>query len=329
MKPFRTELSPIPSALSLRHSDSILAMGSCFAAHIGQRLSDLKFPVCLNPFGIIYHPLALANNLRRIVQKIPYRSEDLLFHEDCWHSLDHHSQFSHPDPNTVLENINRSLAQAAQALSSESTLFLSLGSAYGFQHLQKEQIVANCHKIPAVAFERFRSTPEEVVAALLEALDLLFSHYPSIKCVITVSPVRHLRDGLVENQRSKAVLLLAAEQLVEAREQIHYFPAYELLLDDLRDYRFYKEDLLHPNAQAIDYIWSFFGQTYFSETTLALNKRIDKLLHAARHRPFHPGLVAHQRFLRQQLMQLTKLAQEYPHLDFQAERETFERDLLI
>ena len=329
MKSFRTELPPIPPTFQIRHDHSLLALGSCFAVHIGQRLLDHKFKLCLNPFGIIYHPVALANNLRRIVEGRPYRQEALFCHEGIWHSWDHHSRFSHPDAALVVAQINSELDSARAHLAAENVLILSLGTAIGHRLRDNGNVVANCHKVPANFFETFRSSPAEIVEALGAALQLLQEANPDLQCLLTVSPVRHLRSGLIENQRSKAALLLAVEELTQSLPNTHYFPAYELLLDDLRDYRFFADDLLHPNAQAIDYIWDYFVQSYFSEPTQALNKRIQKLVTASQHQPFHPMANAHQHFLRKQLQQVTQLEKEYPGLDWREERERFERDLLV
>ncbi len=329
MKPFRTEIPPIVSPFHIDHEARILAMGSCFTSEVGERLEQNKFLLCSSPFGIVYHPLALARQLRRIIENRPYEADALFFHDECWHSFDHHGQFSHPQREYTLRHINLGLENAAYHLRENSVLLLTLGTANGFYHSESEQIVANCHKIPATYFERQQSSIDEINTALWKALQLLWEKHPDTRIVITVSPVRHLRDGLVENQRSKARLLLVAEQLAGADERIHYFPAYEMLLDDLRDYRFYDRDLSHPSDEAVDYIWNHFQQTYFSTSTRELLQKIEKVVNASRHRPFHPGRVAHQRFLRQQLQQLTQLEKTYPQLDFQRERDLFETDLLI
>ncbi|MEL6636485.1 MAG: GSCFA domain-containing protein [Bacteroidota bacterium] len=329
MKPFRTEIPPIAVPFQVDHQTRILALGSCFSTEIGQYLHRGKFQVLPSPFGIVYHPNVLARQLHRILTGTPYTNADLFFHDERWHSFDHHGHFSHPDPQIGLHRINQHLAEAHQHLADHNVLLLTLGSTRGFYHPTTDQIVANCHKLPQAHFERRSASPTEIAEALRGALELLWEKHPTTQVVLTVSPVRHLRDGLVDNQRSKARLVLATEQVLTSEARVHYFPAYEMLLDDLRDYRFYARDYCHPSPEAIDYVWERFQQAYCSETTRTLLQRIQKLVTASRHRPFHPGRVAHQRFLRQQLRALTQLEREYPQLDFQAERALFEEHLLI
>ena len=296
-------------------------MGSCFAEHIGCKLLERKFRLALNPFGIVYNPVSLAHNLQKLATKDLYTPQDLFLHLERWHSFDHHSQFSQADQAATLARINEALQEARALLSSPTVLLLSLGTAFVFKDQKSGKIVANCHKLPGQTFKRYRLDVAQVVDALAPALEQLKKQSPDLCCILTVSPVRHLRDGLVDNQRSKATLLLAAEALSPQFDWLYYFPAYELLLDDLRDYRFFAPDMAHPNQQAIDYIWSHFSQTCFDENTLSLIARIEKILTACQHRPFHPESAAHQRFLQQTLTQIEALEREFSFLDFRRERK--------
>ena len=323
MTSFRTELSPTPSSWQIHHGQQLLALGSCFAENIGAQLQAHKFRVELNPFGIVYNPLSLAASLERLLNPQPYQTTDLVQNAGLWHNFDHHGVFSHPDREQGLQNINQRLAEATQALDRADVLLITLGTAYVFEHLASQKVVANCHKFPGQDFRRYRLEVGAVYEGLAGVLKKLLERKPHLRIIITVSPVRHLRDGLHENQLSKACLLLATEQLSQQFEQAEYYPAYELQLDDLRDYRFYAEDLAHPNQQAVDYIWSHFGTTYFIEPTRQLNREITKVNRALQHRPFHPGSSEHQVFVRKQLEKIEVLEGDYPGLDFAAERKFF------
>lgn len=323
MTSFRTEIVCSPDGLLLHHQKPLLAMGSCFARHIGRKLAERKFSVVNNPFGILYNPISLTKSLNHILDGHVYQTADLFSFQELWHSFDHHGQFSHPDSTYALKQINESLAQAKEQLGASSILLLTLGTAQVFEHRKNGKIVANCHKLPPQDFKRYRLSLDQVVTPLAQVFERLAHLAPGIRCLLTVSPVRHLKDGLIANQRSKATLLLAAEQLCQQFDWVHYFPAYEIVLDDLRDYRFYEADLSHPNPQAIDYVWSKFSNNYFSEDTLTLNRSIEKILQASQHRPFHPASARHQSFLQKQLEKIARMEEQYPFLDFGLEKEKF------
>ncbi len=328
MSTFRTTLSWPRAALRLRYGDHLLSLGSCFAEHIGRRLEGDKFSALLNPFGILYDPLSLATALHRLGGGRPFESGDLFRHQGLWHSFAHHGRFSGPDRSAVLAHINEALTEGQAFLSRADCLLLTLGTAHLFEHQSSGQVVANCHKLPAAAFRRRRAAPAEIEAALSGALTALRARRPRLQIIITVSPVRHLRDGLIGNQRSKAALLLAADALQAAHDFVHYFPSYELVLDDLRDYRFFEADMIHPNEVAVDYVWEAFCQHYFEESTRQLQQKITRIVRAAAHRPFHPATPEHQRFLQQQLEAIDALEAANPFLDFQAERRYFTSQLI-
>ena len=328
MIPFRTAMPPLQSGLRFSHNDHIMCIGSCFAEHIGGRLGRWKFPVLTNPFGIVYNPVSLAQSLDFLLSDKDFSEKDLFENAGLWHSFAHHGHFSHPDKTTALVSINRSLSEAKEFLLNSSRLIVTLGTANVFVFKQTGEIVANCHKVPGQEFECRRLQVGEIVEALSAVFKKLKAALPKLEIVATVSPVRHLRDGLVENQRSKATLVLALEQIVERYNFAHYFPAYELLLDDLRDYRFYENDLSHPNQLAVDYIWQFFADSFFSEKTKALCQRIAQTVVASGHRPFHPQSTEHQAFLKTQLEKIRALQQEFPWLDFDIEKAAFQQQLL-
>jgi hypothetical protein len=287
---------------------------------MGARLSRHKFPVFINPFGIVYNPVSMAGMLKLLLSEAVFREEDLFYWQGLWHSYQHHGRFSRADQSETLEAINRQLAEARTFLLQATRLIITPGTATVFQLKKTGETVVNCHKVPAHEFDRRRLGVAQVRDALLGAFQLLREHLPDLQIILSVSPVRHIRDGLVENQRSKAVLLLALEQVAEQLVGLHYFPSYEIVMDDLRDYRYYEQDMVHPGPQAVEYIWRYFEEAYFDAPTRLLCRRIGKLVDAAAHRPLHPGSSPHLDFVRQQLSAMDQLERDFPFLNFDQER---------
>jgi hypothetical protein len=298
-------------------------MGSCFAEHMGARLRERKFQTLLNPAGIVYNPVSLAQTLAWMASGHRFSDADAFEWNGQWNSFYHHSRYSALTREALLGAINLAMAEASLFFEKTSRLLLTLGSAMVYEHRDLGGVVANCHKLPAAAFTRRRLGVEEVTACLAPALSLWKERLPALEVIISVSPVRHLREGMIDNQRSKAALVLAAAQLADQLPFVHYFPAYELLLDDLRDYRFYAEDLVHPSAQAVEYIWEFFSRHYFSENTQSLLGEIEEVLRAARHRPFQPDSAAHLAFRQKQLQRIKALEKALPLSDWRGEKEVF------
>ncbi len=327
MNQFRTTLSASDFPFKISHQNQLLGLGSCFAEHIGARLERLKFPIVRNPFGILYNPMSMLKGLQLLQKQYQFSENDLFQHNGLWHSFQHHSQFSALDKAAVLAKIKKETQQASTALKQCDCLILTFGTAYVYKHLESQQIVANCHKLPARQFQKRRLGVAEIVEAYAPFLQEIQTANPALQVVLTLSPVRHIRDGIIENQRSKATLLLAVDALCEAFDFVHYFPAYELLMDDLRDYRFYATDMVHPSEVAIDYVWEHFQASLFSGETQQLNRQIQQVQQAAAHRPFQPKSVAHQTFLKKQLEKIRQLSEQYPILDFGEERSIFEANL--
>ncbi len=327
MSNFQTTV-PIPDyPFRIGYQSHILSLGSCFAEHIGQRLSSHYFYSLLNPYGILYNPLSIARGLERLLQDAPFRQGELFQHQGLWHSFAHHGAFSHPDPEQALGRMNETYRRTQGFLLTADRLALTLGTAFVFIYRPSGEAVANCHKLPGSAFERRRLSPREVIAALEPILYELKNRQPGLEAILTVSPVRHIRDGLVENQRSKAALLLACGELCRQLPFAHYFPSYEIVMDELRDYRFYAADMIHPSEVAIDHIWQRFGQAFFDESTRRLMQRIGKAVAASRHRPFHLRSEPHQQFVRQQLEIIAQLEREFPFLNMSRERRIFQDQL--
>ena len=328
MPAFRTVL-PIPiSDIRVNHQENILGIGSCFVKNIGDLLRTYKFPCLLNPLGILYNPISIQQSIELLLNDTTFTTDDLVENQGVWYSFAHHGSFSHPQATAILSQINQSLAQARTHLQTTKILLITLGTASVFVHKHTGKVVANCHKFPANHFEKKQLTVEQVQSALKDCLVKVKDNHPQISVILTLSPVRHIRDGLLESQRSKATLLLAIAQVEQELSYVNYFPAYELVMDDLRDYRFYESDLIHPNQQAITYIWEAFKKTYCSDSSLQLLAAITKILRASQHRPFHSTTPAHQRFIAQQLQNIVRLEQQYSFLNFEQEKLIFKKQQL-
>ncbi len=309
---FRTEIPLQPAPFQLDHQKKILSLGSCFAERIGQRLADGKFDILSNPLGIFYHPLALSKLLRMALglESAP----DIRFaeHLNLWHSFDLHGSFREREESVLRSSIDKELANLKAHLAKTDSLLLTLGTAWVYETLSEGKMVANCHKYPAAYFQKRLLSVEEVVLDYTRLLAELKNLRPKLNVILTVSPVRHQRDTLVLNSVSKSVLRLSAHQLSEQFEQVYYYPAFELLMDDLRDYRYYANDLLHPNEQGEQYVWEHFGASFFSDKTQALLKRWEKLRQGLSHRPFQTEGEAYRKFLENLLLKLESLGQDLP-----------------
>jgi hypothetical protein len=328
MKTYRAVLNAVKSNDEIAHQNKLLSMGSCFSENIGERLLDYKFSVIVNPYGILFNPIAIAQSLRQIIDYRKFSENDIFYYNQRWQSFFHHGRFANIDKKTCLNDINTAIKQTHQHIQNLDYLMLTLGTANVFVHKKSNQIVANCHKVPSSEFERKRLAINEITADFEPIFNQLKTINPNLKIIFTVSPVRHIRDGLVENQRSKATLLLAVDELVKEYDFVSYFPAYELVLDDLRDYRFFKDDMIHPSKLAIDYVWDYFKKTYFSEKTSELNRQIDRLIQAKNHRPFEERSESHQKFIQNQIQKIRQLEKQFSFLNFEKELNWFSEKLI-
>ena len=320
MKPikFRTEIHPEPANFSIGHEGEILLLGSCFSEHMTHNLRRNLFRVVENPFGTSYNPVSLAGQIRRIVSGKLYAADELNQHDGLYFSFDHHTFFSHLDTENCLNHINTSLQNAHESLPRTKLLTLTLGTAHAWKLKSSGQIVNNCHRLPGSDFDRVLLSPESIVKELEPALLGLQSQHPKIRVILTVSPVRHLRDGAILNQRSKAALILAAHQLAEALPRTYYFPAYELMMDDLRDYRFYTEDLLHPNPQAVEYIWQQFCKAVISKESQAVFPSAEKVQRFIAPRPRQPESEQYQMQVKQMISTVEKAKSVHPSVEWTA-----------
>lgn len=312
---WRTEVA-IPSGPNpIGYRNQVLLLGSCFATHLADKFAYYQFPSLCNPFGVLFHPVPLENLLRRALEDRPFAREDLLESQGRWRSLEAHSTLSGATLNEALIQLNGALAALKKALQHSTHAVITLGTAYGFRHLQTGQLVANCHKLPSREFERELSPPSALGESLSGILTLLRSYQKDLTCLLTVSPVRHIRDGLVENQRSKAHLITAVQALV-AQGTAAYFPSYELFMDELRDYRFYDRDLIHPSAAAVDYVWERFVQAWVEPQAQAVMDEVETIRKGLAHRPLHGNSPEYTKFRESLQEKIRSLLRRYPHMDF-------------
>ena len=317
---FRTEIEIAPLGTKIGYENRILALGSCFAEHIAGRLAQAKFRVTANPSGILFNPLSIAAALRSYAGENPVRHSELGFDGELWFHYGFHGSFSAPEADQALAAMNAARKSGAEALRAADRIVLTFGTAWVYEH--DGAVVANCHRRPAAEFTRRRLGVDEIVTAFA---DLMAGPLGGREVILTVSPVRHLGDSLAGNAVSKATLRLAAEQLTERFKCSAYFPAFEILTDDLRDYRFYADDLVHPAPQAVAYVWEKFAPAVLTDEALRLLPEAEAIVAAAAHRPRNPQGEAHRAFCRRQLERIAAL----PEMDFQSETAYFRRCLEI
>jgi len=301
---FRTELSVSKSLLQLDHKTPFLTIGSCFSEEIGRLLEINKFKVLNNPFGTTFNPISIAHSIYGICNAADRKPLPLLA-GDVWLDYRFHSSIFGYSENELKETISQKFQQAHEQLNQrDSVLVITLGTAWVYRLLSEDVVVANCHKQSHTLFQKEISPLEELLKVFKGALNLLFTTFPSCQIILTLSPVRHTKDGLEENQISKSVLRLLCHQLNTAYSQIHYFPAYEMVLDDLRDYRFYTQDLVHPNEQAVEYIWEKFRPSFFDQHTDQTLHQWKQIRQNLLHKPFYEKGNAYKKFLEQTLQDL-------------------------
>lgn len=313
---FRTELKISESKFKIEHHDALFFMGSCFAENIAEKSHMLLFNTCINPHGILYNPKSIATAISEYCTQKIYKKEDLFFFDNWWHSWNHHSRFSNTDINLCLENINKNISIAFNFLQKSKFLFITLGSAFIYKYVKSNSYVANCHKVPNKEFEKELLTIDSIICNMQSAIDAVNYFNKEIKIIFTVSPVRYIRDGIVENTLSKARLLESVHQLCNKNNNCYYFPAYELIMDDLRDYRFFKEDLVHPSEMAINYVWEKFSNCFFSNQCLNIIKEIEEIVIAENHQPRNINSESYLSFKKNVEEKKQKLTSTFPYIKF-------------
>lgn len=317
---FRTEIETSPLGVQIGYENRVLTLGSCFAAHIAEKLAGAKFRVTANPSGILFNPLSIAAAIRSYASPATVTREELGYDGDVWYHFGFHGNFSAPTAEEALGRMNAARQSGAEALRTSDRVILTFGTAWVYE--REGEVVANCHRRPAAEFSRRRLSVGEIVGTFAELIE---GPLTGKQIILTVSPVRHIGDTLAGNAVSKAALRLAAEELKQRYNCVEYFPAYEIVTDDLRDYRFYADDLVHPAPQAVAYIWEKFTATALTDRARNLLPEAEAITAAAAHRPRNPQGEAHRAFCRRQLERIAAL----PEMDFQSEAEYLRRCLEI
>lgn len=320
------DIKPLPKPVTYR--DKILLIGSCFTEHIGNTLAEMKFSVLQNPHGILFDPASVCKSLVSYTQNKKYTQDDLFYLNGVWNSWEHHSRFSHPDAATSLAMMNSATQAAHDFLKEASWVIITLGSSFSYRlsdmgEGRTGEGVANCHRAPGQWFNKHMLAIDETITLLDNCYHQLKRFNPRLNFLFTVSPVRHIRDGVVENNRSKARLLEAVHHMVSKFEGLHYFPAYELVIDVLRDYRFYDIDLVHPNYSATSFVLEKFGESCIDADSRQLMQEVRKIMIARKHKAFHPTTPAHQQFLASHYEKVKGMMEKYPFLDFTEEAGYF------
>lgn len=315
-----TKVNPSSPNFKLSQKDTIMLVGSCFSTEIGEKLKAAKFHTLINPFGTLFHPIAIENSLTRIYTSQYYTVEEIFNYKDLYFSWDHSTLFSKPKLSQTINLINENLEKANEHFQKTKIFIFTLGTAWVYELSKANLVVSNCHKVPQSQFEKYLLSTAEIYKSLKNITDICLDRNPEARIIYTISPVRHWKDGAHDNQLSKSSLFLGLEKIIEDyQDSVYYFPSYEIVMDELRDYRFFKQDLIHPNQIAVEYLWEVFSDLFFSEGTQKLNKEIESVNRAVSHRALNPQSLAHRKFLYDTLKKIEKISPELPKDSFREE----------
>lgn len=309
---------PVPKGNNpISYDSQIISLGSCFAVNIAEKLNYFKFQNTCNPFGILFHPLAIHEIVRKSLSAEKFTDSDIFYHNEMWHCFNAHSELSHLRKEALLENLNESLDKVRSQIYNSTHVIITYGTAWAYRAITTGKMVANCHKVPQSRFTKELLAVETIQSGMADTITMIRKANPKCAIIFTVSPVRHIKDGFVENQRSKAHLITAIHRVLdEHKMQAAYFPSYEIMMDELRDYRFYSDDMLHPNTTAIEYIWKRFVETHLSATTHTVMEEVGHIRKALQHKSFHPDSESHKRFLEKLQSQIQQLREKFPNITF-------------
>ena len=316
---FRLQIPISNSDFPIDYHSKIVSLGSCFAENMGQKFDYYKFQNTVNPFGIIFNPVSIEKLIHRTICKEYFTDNDVFFHNDLWHSFEVHSELSNPNKQELIDQLNGLLDGFYNQILQATHIVITLGTAWVYRSINSNEIVANCHKLPQKQFTKEIFSIETIANAIKNSIDSIRDVNPNCNFIFTVSPVRHIKDGFFENNISKASLLRAIYEVVNTEHyklNTEYFCSYEIMMDELRDYRFYNPDMLHPNSVAIDYIWERFQEAYLSEKAFGTMKAVKEIQSGLQHRSFNPSSEAHQKFLKKIESKIEKLKKEYPLMTF-------------
>ena len=316
---FRTQIPISKINNPIDYNSKLFSLGSCFAENMAEKFDYFKFQNETNPFGIIFNPVSIERIIRRIVEQELFTEKDVFFHNERWHCFDVHSDLSNSDRQELLETLNKTLEVTNKQLKEATHIIITYGTSWIYRNVESEQIVANCHKVPQKQFLKELLAVDTIQKSIQDTINLIQTLNPNVKFIFTISPVRHIKDGFVENQLSKSHLFTALHSILKStiyNLQSDYFPSYEIMMDELRDYRFYGEDMLHPNQVAIDYIWKRFSENYILPESISIMQEVDEIQKSLHHRSFNPESEQHQKFLAKLHQKIKFLGEKLPHIKF-------------
>ena len=323
MNPLVTPVTIPQPDFKITYRNRLFFMGSCFSEYMGKRLKDLQFQTISNPFGVLYNPMSVSAGLEQLLDMECYTEEDLSFYNELWFSYSHYTLFSHTDKEACLSAINKSFTKAKIGIDEADFIFLTLGTSWVYYLKESGKVVANCHKQPASFFDRNFLPVEKTVEVLKQCIERISKKNPSARFIFTISPIRHWKDGAIGNQRSKAALILAIDELQKWNNSIYYFPAYEIFMDELRDYRFYAGDMLHPSESAQNFIFSRFVNTFISEEDQDIIRNIEKILTSIEHKPRFPDTESYRKFRASINRNIAELKSRYTYIQWDDLSEKF------
>jgi len=300
----------------ISYTSKISLLGSCFSENIGDKLAYFKFQSNQNPLGILFHPKAIETLVTHAINKKEYTDKDIFFLNERWHCFEAHSSLSATTKEELLYRLNQQINSANKQLHQSTHIIITLGTAWAYRFIESDTIVANCHKVPQKKFLKEILSVDAITESLEGIIALIKSINSEVTILLTVSPIRHLKDGFIQNQQSKSHLLAAIHQVIESRNCIHYFPSYEIVMDELRDYRFYKEDMIHPNKTAINYIWEKFSNTWITAEALKNMNEIESIQRGINHRPFNSESEQYQQFIKGIQKRIVLFKEQYPFIKF-------------
>jgi hypothetical protein len=299
------------------YDSNVLLLGSCFSDNIGKKLDYFKFQNLQNPFGILFHPSAIERLITNAINKKEYSEKDIFFYNEQWHCFDSHSKLSNISKEGLLNDLNENIKSTYKQIHESSHIIITLGTAWIYYFNGTNSAVANCHKVPQKEFAKKLLTVNEIAHSFETIVRFIKSINTKTSVIFTVSPIRHLKDGFIENTQSKAHLITAIHQYISpSAESGIYFPSYEIMMDELRDYRFYKEDMIHPNQVAINYIWEYFKTVWISGKAHQVMREVDSIQKGLQHKPFNMESEAHQKFVKTLEVNINKLQSQFSHIKF-------------
>ena len=314
---FRTQIPISKSNHPIDYNSRVLSIGSCFAENMADKFDYFKFQNETNPFGIIFNPVSIEKIVERVCQQDLFTEKDVFFHNERWHSFEVHSDLSNSDRQELLETLNKAVTETHIKIKEATHIIITFGTSWIYRNIESNEVVANCHKVPQKQFSKQLLSVDVIQKSIQNTIDLISALNPNINFIFTISPVRHIKDGFVENQLSKSHLFTALHQTFDFRlSTFNYFPSYEIMMDELRDYRFYAEDMLHPNQIAIDYIWKLFSENCISQESSSTMQEVDEIQKSLRHRSFNPESEQHQKFLVKLQQKINLLGEKLPHIKF-------------